>query len=390
MQDLILNRKNTMPDLPDVLAGVASPADWMNRRRTEIRRFFENNFFGKVPPQPEKISFVIEREVPCFDNSGIRREVTLVMEGRYGKHQAKALWYLPAGASAENPVPLVCGLNFKGNAACTPETDIPLDDAEGCGIQQGRWQIPYLLSQGISLITAPRNHFFPDEEKGSLNSIFKLSVPAEKLAELDRTHTAISAWAWGYSRLLELGMTDPAIDRDAIWVHGHSRLGKTALWTGANDSRFAGIVSNDSGCCGAALSRGRHPKGEMYGSIKHFTWWFVKEFDRYADGDNDQDFDMHFLCALAAPRPLLIASASEDVWADPFNEFRSALAVTPLYRLFGADGMPDDAGFPAPDHAVIGDRVAYELREGIHDVQLYDWQVVVEYIRRNRVTVVQK
>ena len=165
---------------------------------------------------------------------------------------------------------------------------------------------------------------------------------------------------------------------------------RTLFGTGANDSRFAGIVSNDSGCCGAALSRGRHLKGEMYGSIKHFTWWFVKEFDRYADGDDTQDFDMHFLCALTAPRPLLIASASEDVRADPFNEFRSALAVTPLYRLFGAEGMPDDAEFPAPNHAIFGDKAAYELRDGSHDVQLYDWQVVAEYIHRNRIPGEQK
>lgn len=391
MQDLVLNRSNIVAGLPGLLDGVASPADWMNRRRLEIRRFFEDNFFGKVPPQPEKLSFVIEKEVPCFDGLGIRREVLILMEGRYGKHQAKALWYLPASASAENPVPLVCGLNFKGNAACTSETDVPLDDAEGHGVQTGRWQIPYLLEQGISLITAPRNHFFPDEPEGSLNSIFKLSVPAEKLAKIDRSYTAISAWAWGCSRLLDLGLSDPAIDRDAVWVHGHSRLGKTALWAGANDSRFSGVVSNDSGCCGAAIARDPHPKSEMFASIaKVFTWWFVPAFDRFAGHDSEQDFDMHFLSALTAPRPLLIASASEDVWADPFNEFRATLAVTPLYRFLGAAGMPDDAQFPAPDNAVIGDKVAYELREGIHDVQLYDWQVVVEYIRKNRIPAVRK
>lgn len=390
MNELVLNRSNTVAGLPDILAGVSSPADWLNRRRLEIRKFFEDNFFGKLPPIPEKLAFITEREVPCFDGRGIRREVTIFMEGRHGRHQAKALWYLPAGASVENPVPLVCGLNFKGNAACTSEEDIPLDDAEGRGLQTGRWQIPYLLEQGISLIIAPRNHFFPDNETGVLNSIFKLSVPMATLEKLERNHTAISAWAWGYSRLLELGLTDPAIDRDAIWAHGHSRLGKTALWVGANDSRFAGIISNDSGCCGAAISRDRHPKGEMYANIKNFRWWFVKAFDRFSGKENELDFDMHGLCALTVPRPLLIASANKDIWADPFNEFRSTLAITPLYRLFGAKGMPDDAEFPNPDTAVFGDKIAYELRQGIHDVQLFDWQTAVEFIRSNLLKDIQK
>lgn len=199
---------------------------------------------------------------------------------------------------------------------------------------------------------------------------------------MDRRFTAISAWAWGYARLLELGLTDPAVDRDAIWAHGHPRLGKTALWIGANDSRFVGIVSNDSGCCGASISRDRNPKSEMYANIKNFRWWFVKEFDRFIGKENELVFDMHWLSALTVPRPLLIGSASKDIWADPFNEFRTTLAVTPLYRFFGAGGMPDDAQFPTPNSAVIGDMIAYELREGIHDVQLFDWQVLIDFMRR--------
>ena len=270
------------------------------------------------------------------------------------------------------------------NAASTEETDLPPDSTEfKPGQQAHRWQIPMLLDAGVSLLTAPRNSFFRDDADGRRTSIFRLFHPASELTRAHRELTAISAWAWGYSLLFDLAQTAPEIDPRQIWAHGHSRLGKTALWALANDPRFAGVVSNDSGCCGASLTRDRHAEAENLPFItRTFPWWFPDVLDSYAGHEDRLPFDQHWLLALAAPRPLLVASATEDVWADPFNEFRAARAVECVYRLFGARGL-GSASFPKPEEPLFGDRVGYYLRTGKHDVTATDWKFVLEFLRRN-------
>ncbi|MDD3153552.1 MAG: hypothetical protein PHS41_01700 [Victivallaceae bacterium] len=386
MSDLIGCRKEEIT-LPSLLDGTTTASEWAGRRRMEILKLLENQMFGAIPPRPDTTVYETTSLVEnVFDGLGSRREVAMHFQVGGKKHTVKALWYLPGCACvAPRSVPLIVGLNFKGNASCSAEPDLEINDGEIRGEQVSRWQIPFLLKQGFSLISAARNDFFPDRADGRLESIFQLFHPATELTVSHREYTAISAWAWGYMRLLELGETEPAIDSHCIWAHGHSRLGKTALWTAANDPRFAGTVSNDSGCCGMAIERDHLPEAEHFASIvQMFPWWFVPALDAYANKENAMPWDMHYLAALAAPRPLLAASASEDRWADPYNEFRCAKAIGEVYRLFGAQGLPDDVQFPAPEQPIYGDRVGYYLRTGKHDVTLTDWQFVTEFIRRNR------
>lgn len=383
VMDLIAKRSESIANLPSPLNGCRNAADWYDRRRKEIIREFESVMFGEIPPRPESVRFEIKREKDgVFDGLGIRREVTIHLKNGRREHTVDVLWYLPK--KREGRIPVVIGLNFMGNAAATTETDLPPDSPRfKPGQQAGRWQIPMLLGAGFSLVTAPRNSFFPDNKGGRRNSVFRLFHPASELTQEHREYTAISAWAWGYSLLLDLALTDPGVDPQRIWAHGHSRLGKTALWAVANDLRFAGAVSNDSGCCGASLARDKRDGTEQIAFITEtFPWWFQAKLDSYAGRDSELPFDQHWLAALIAPRPLLIASATEDVWADPYNEFRCAKAVGEVYRLFGVKGI-GAAKFPEPDKPVFGERVGYYLRTGKHDVTETDWKFVLEFIRKN-------
>ena len=382
--------------VPDPLRGddgsvIRSAGEWNTRRRPELLRWFEKNMYGPLPPAPERIDVEVLSERPdALGGAAVRRELLIHILSPSGKTwRLNMLLYLPK--QAKGKVPAFLGLNFKGNAGCSEESDLRLPPElpilpgpegrfEGRGCQAHRWDFGSVVRRGYASATIWYGEIFPDIATGFPHSIYSLFDTPENLAAHRPESGAISAWAWGLSRGLDTLMRIPEIDEKKVIVHGHSRLGKTALWAAAADPRFAMTVSNCSGCCGAALSR--RGFGENLAWLLYWrTYWFNPAWRQWIDRETELPADQHELLALIAPRPLAVASADEDLHADPRGEYLSAYHASPVWSLWNRRGL-SSAVPPASGKSADAEVIHYHLRPGKHDITPYDWERYMDFADR--------
>lgn len=366
--------------------------EWTSVRRPEILELFRTHVFGSIPPTVPKLrSRVRSQKDDALDGSAVRREITVFFTDDDDGPQMDILVYTPA--NAKTAVPCFLGFNFKGNQTVEADPAIRLTSSwvrssksksknpnnateDSRGTSSGRWPAKKIVDAGYGLATIYYGDIDPDFHDGFKNGVHAMW---EKDRTADRPADAggsISAWAWGLSRALDILDSDSLVDGDRVAVFGHSRLGKTSLWAGATDQRFKMVISNNSGCGGAALSRRRF--GETVKRINtSFPHWFCKNHRQYNDNEDALPVDHHMLLALAAPRAVYVASAEEDRWADPRGEMLALYHAGPVFELFGKQPLPTDQ-LPKIDQPVHTD-VGYHIRTGKHDVTDFDWTQYIKF-----------
>jgi hypothetical protein len=386
----------TLPDALVMESGekVKDAVSWRRERRPEILELFEREVYGRTPAVGQEMRFEVRSEEgAALEGKAVRKEVTIHLAGGL---RMELLMYLPKGKGGR--VPMFLGLNFNGNQTVHADPGITastnwnranraagLVDREAVEASRGtsasRWPVEVIMGRGYGLATVYYGDLEADHVEGwrtGVRSVIGREAGEEGFAPDD--WGAIGAWAWGLSRVMDYLEQDAGVDAERVVLIGHSRLGKTALWAGAQDERFAVVISNNSGCGGAALSR--RGFGETVGRINgSFPHWFCGNFKRYNGREGELPVDQHELIALIAPRPVYVASASEDLWADPRGEFLSALHAESVYRLLGRGGlgvveMPEEG-------EAVGDVIGYHLRRGKHDVTMWDWERYLDFADRH-------
>lgn len=358
--------------LPDLLLTnqgntVDSQEIWRAEKRGELLEVLATSIFGKSPIHSSNSEFeVMSEDSEALGGKAFRSEIRIYPLGKRNKLVITLLLFLPNQSEFKSPVFL--GANFSGNQAV--ESD------------HGRWPLDLIIDAGFGIATFYYGDVEIDNPTGWIHGVrgeyLRLSGKQEML---DGDWGAIAAWAWGLSRAMDYLSIHPRIDEKKIVVIGHSRLGKAALWAGATDERFAAIISNNSGTGGAKLLRRNF--GESVESItKEFPHWFARNFASFSHDIESLPTDSHCLLALAAPRPLYVASASEDLWADPRGEFLAAQLASTVYELFGHKGIEKESEFPPTDTA-IGDFIGYHRRTGAHGITPYDWARYIAFVQKH-------
>jgi len=371
---------------------VQTVTDWNATQRPSLLKLLKEEMYGSFPGAGLKVDFIVNSSDLVFGDSAIRKEVTISVSNEDREEvDVRMLIYLP-NTHAMSPVFL--GLNYYGNHTIINDPGITIHrswarnsedfgitnnrvNAKSRGVRNHRWPVKHLISQGFGLATMYYGEIDPDMDDGFKNGIHSLLDDDVDKSEL----SSISAWAWMLSQGLTYLIQDPQINGKQVAVIGHSRLGKTSLWAGVMDSRFGLVISNDSGCGGAALSRRRY--GETVGVINHaFPHWFNDKFNDYNDAEDALPFDQHTLLSLVAPRPLYVASAVDDRWADPKGEFLSARFASEVYDLHKVPSLSGHE-MPMVDTPDAETYVGYHVRTGGHDITFYDWTQFIAFAKRH-------
>jgi hypothetical protein len=384
----------TLPD-PLILNNgkpVRNANTWYTKRRPEIVEMFETQQYGRAPGKPDESFDVFDTGTPTLNGKAIRKQVTIYLNKEKTGPSIDLLIYLPA--AAKKPVPMLLSINFgavqravddpgiKPETVWDPKTNTRIMPPDGRNF--GRIDAEALLDAGFGVATFYYGDVDPDYPEGFANGIRARYPKAGQTGRAADEWGSIAAWAWGMSRVQDYFETDKSVDARRVAIHGISRLGKTVMWAGAHDQRFAAVIASCSGEGGAALSHRNY--GE---TIAHLTaptrypYQFAENYAKYAGFPDKAPMDANLLIALVAPRPLLLQTGNTDYWSDPKGEFLAEVAAGPVYKLLGKQDLGTDV-WPSAKQPIFHD-LSYYMHDGGHGMVASDWAIYIDFLKQNLV-----
>ena len=380
-----------LPD-PLLLANgkqVRDPHTWYKKRRPQIVKLFEENQYGRAPGRPAGMSFdVFDKGTPAFGRKAIRKQVTIYFSADRKGPKLDLLEYLPAGA--RKPVPLLLNISFSANSSAVDDPGVKVGQVWNAktnkripatnGRSFGKLNVLPIINAGFGVATFNYADVDPDSLGGLPYGVRAMYLKPGQTQPAPDEWGSIAAWAWGLSRAMDYLETDPGVDAKRVAIMGVSRLGKTVMWAGARDTRFAMVIASCSGEGGAALSRRDY--GETIAHLvapTRYPYQFAANYAKWAGFPDRAPMDANMLVALIAPRPVLLQTGNKDFWSDPKGEFLAAVAAGPVYKLLGRDGLDTDQWPPAG--TPILHTIGYYMHDGGHGTVPSDWDIFLEFMK---------
>jgi len=307
---------------------VATRADWACRR-AELSAQVQHYELGAKPASaPVQANMVGDDLV-----------VTVTHAGKSASFPAR-IQLPPGAANRPGPYPAIIGIGM-----------VSLDNAE-------------LQRLGIALITFPNNTVAEQLSEASRGKGLFYDLYGK-----DHPASAMSAWAWGVSRLVDALESTPAsrIDARRLAVTGCSRNGKGAIVAGALDERIALTIAQESGSGGAAswrISEVQKKAGQNVQTLRqivHENVWFTPSFGQFAEQVERLPFDQHEVMGLIAPRGLLAVENTSMEWLGDQSAWYDTLAAREIWKALGAPqamgvsqvGGHEHCRLPASQYAVV-------------------------------------
>lgn len=346
----------TLPDLFACLDGTKAdkPEAWEKHRRGELIDLFTEYMYGRMPMPDATFSFErMAKDKPCLNGKIMRRDIMLHLTSDGPDVRLTLLF--PRHA---RKMKTILGLSFADTDSVVTVYDDGSQPKDALS-----WPVEKILQSGFALALFRYTDAEGDKAKDMFRSskLHKHFYKNGQTSPLPNEWGAVACWSWTASRAMDAieKLAPDVVDLENVTIMGHSRLGKTALWAGATDERFARVVAVNSGCCGAALSR--RCVGETVECVNEWSYqWFCGNFRQFSHKEETMPFDQHELLALVAPRKLMVISGKEDLWSDPKGEGLACESARPVWQLYG---KPEN--------------IVYILREGPHAVLQSDWQAIL-------------
>jgi hypothetical protein len=367
---------------------VESAEFWRARRAPMLRNAFQSSIYGRMPsPIVPKLEARRMIDPAAFHGAARIEQLTISLDPDGGAQPMRFNMMLATPLIA-GPHPVVLMATFCGNRKALGERYDDIDllspiprscerPPTGSMIRafMGRYlsgpPLERIIRRGYAAAIYYAGDVVPDDPERAKSPLARL---AGDTAEGERPG-ALAAWAWLYSRALDVLEAEPAINAARVAVLGHSRHGKAALLASAFDERITAVIAHQSGKGGATLTRS-HNGESVKQIIAGFPHWFAANFSAFADAEAAAPVDQHQLLALIAPRAVLLGNGRLDRWADPEGSQRAALGADPVHRLLGASGLTQRrmaAMDPAASLSVF-------LRPGVHGITGGDWSKFLDFM----------